>query len=102
MYLQEKQIIGLPVKTQSGLMLGKVKHFTINTETGELAQLEIGSSSLAKLFAQSLLINKSQIITISQQEIIVADGVSDALARNKAGSQAVAKEEAAPALNQQR
>ena len=77
MIRSSKQLVGLPVHTVSGLDLGQLSEFDIETETGRIKQIRVKPSGLVKgLIRDELLINWSQIIEIRTSEIIVDDVVS--------------------------
>lgn len=78
MILISDQLIGLKVATTSGHILGKVKDFEFNTETGKITSYIISSSDLVKkITAQNLIINTNQVIEITNELMIVDDSVRE-------------------------
>jgi sporulation protein YlmC with PRC-barrel domain len=77
MFLTHKQIVGLPVETKSGLLLGKIKSFKIDNETQTVLQYTVKSRSLiGKLLSerdQELIIHRNQVISINEEKMIVED-----------------------------
>ncbi len=72
----DKHILGLRVITKMGASVGKVRHIIIDTDTLDLAKIEVAPSSIAKALVQgSLLISKSNIISINETCVIVHDAV---------------------------
>lgn len=102
MRLTDRQLIGLPVYTQSAEHLGVVSRLILETETGELAQLEIASSNLAKIFSKTLLVNKSQIISITAEKVVVEDNVRKSLTVKEMKEKKLSSEVATPALSRDR
>ncbi len=76
MTLSSGQLIGLKVKTQSGLALGRIKDFEVEAETGQIIRYVVADGGwLPKLLNQDLLVDKSQIVRITEEEMIVEDGL---------------------------
>lgn len=73
MTLSSEQLIGLRVRTQSGSVLGRVKSFEIDMETGRIAQYLVSDR---RWFGRSLLVNRSQVIQITAEKMIVEDGLA--------------------------
>lgn len=72
MYL--KKLLNLSVYTQSGQHLGKVIDLEINTDTGHISTYIIKSSNVIKnLFQESLSIDHSHVISISDEKMVVED-----------------------------
>jgi len=69
-YITSKQLIGLPVYTESGTYLGKVADFEIDAATqGVLRYIVKG-----KIFAEKLIIAATQVVSLGPDRIIVRDG----------------------------
>jgi sporulation protein YlmC with PRC-barrel domain len=74
MQIFSRKLIHLPVYTRSGEELGKVSEFTINIDTHEVEQYYVKSTHLIEdFFSKELLINKNQVISINEKEMIVED-----------------------------
>ncbi len=77
MSLTHKQLIGLPVETRSGLLLGKIKSFEVDSGTQTILRYVVKSRSLvSKLLAkkdQRLIIHRNQVISIDEKKMIVED-----------------------------
>jgi sporulation protein YlmC with PRC-barrel domain len=65
--------IGLPVVTDLGRKLGSVEDYTINLETARLQKLYIRQSIIRSWLGSSLIIDRTQIIDVNQQHIVVRD-----------------------------
>ncbi|MFA6272480.1 MAG: PRC-barrel domain-containing protein [Patescibacteria group bacterium] len=78
MKISSKKLLHLSVFTNSGEELGKISELIINVDTHEVEQYIIRSSNLIEeFFSKELLINKSQVISISKEKMIVEDSVGD-------------------------
>ncbi len=78
MLLKSKQIIDLPVYTQSNDFLGKINSFSIDQETQQVVNYEVSSSSwLQNLIGQekTLLISVGQVVELTAAKMIVLDAV---------------------------
>jgi sporulation protein YlmC with PRC-barrel domain len=78
MRINYKNLIGLPVETKSGLLLGKIKSFEIDSETQNILRYTIKSRNLiSKLLseeANELIIGRNQVVSINEKKMIVEDG----------------------------
>jgi len=72
-----KEIINLPVYTQSKKYLGRIIDLEMNCETGKIEQYFVKTGLLSNLFQQSLVINNSQVICLSKKEMIVKDNFKE-------------------------
>lgn len=76
MWLRHKQIIGLMVRTQAGQILGQIKDFEIDADTSQIVRYFVSSSQLVKkILVQDLIIDKSQVVEINEQEMVVDNGL---------------------------
>jgi sporulation protein YlmC with PRC-barrel domain len=79
MIIDCKKLIGLPVETKSGLLLGKIKNFEIDSETQTVRQYIVKSRSLMKKLlseeVSELVVGRSQVISIEEEKMIVEDSV---------------------------
>lgn len=75
MLLSHKQLIGLPVVTKDSQYLGRVKDFQLDADTSVIIKYIVSSSHLVeKILAKDLIIDKSQVISIDEHEMIVENG----------------------------
>ncbi len=70
MRIDSKQFKNLPVETKSGLKLGNVKDFVLETDGQSILQYEVGG-----LFGKKYLISREQVLSIGNEKIIVDDEV---------------------------
>ncbi|MFA5029813.1 MAG: PRC-barrel domain-containing protein [Patescibacteria group bacterium] len=76
MFLNQKQLIGLEVETESGQRLGQVKDFEFNSETQQLEKYIVSSPKLVeKLLVHDLIIDSSRVIEIREKVMIVDDNL---------------------------
>lgn len=75
MQLSSRQVIGLPVETKSGLKLGVVADFEIDTEQQAVARYVVKPALVPRLLARELMVGASQVVSITNEKIIVEDGV---------------------------
>ena len=70
------ELIGLPVVTQSGQELGKVKDFEIDSDTFKIIAIHVSPIGLLKkLVNDAAIISVELIIEVTPQQIIVEDSV---------------------------
>ncbi len=79
MIIDYKSLIDLPVYTQRGLALGKIKNFEIDSETHIILRYLVKSRNLiSKLLVekkQELIIHRNHVISIDAEKMIVEDNV---------------------------
>ena len=69
-----KQLINLPVYTQSGNYLGRVVDLEIDPETGQVKNYLIKSHNFLKnLFQGRLIISANQVLSVSKDKVVVRD-----------------------------
>jgi len=77
MLINYKSLIGLSVETKSGLLLGKIKSFEIDSETQTILQYVVKSRSLiSKMLRErerELIIHRNQVISVNEEKMIVED-----------------------------
>lgn len=83
MLINHKKIIGLSVETQSGQRLGEIAGFAFDSETQTIYQYQVRSSGLSGIFAKELLVHRQQVISISEEKMLVDDLVYKELAAAK-------------------
>ena len=72
--MDSKEIIDLPVYTESGNYLGQVVDIEIDQETGQVKNYFIKSHNFLKnLFQGYLIIRAKQVISISKEKVVVRD-----------------------------
>jgi uncharacterized protein YrrD len=64
-------LIGMPVITEQKQKLGKVEEYTVDSDSFVIQQLRIKRGLLRGITDTGLLINRSQVISITDNEIIV-------------------------------
>ena len=76
MLINQKQFKKVIVETKSGQFLGKLSDFDLETDTGSVENFYVNTKlSIADLFADTLIINKNQVISFDQEKMIVEDAV---------------------------
>lgn len=76
MILAKKEIIGLPVFTQSNQYLGKICDFELDTATQKIARYHVKSEQLIKgILADKLIIAVEQVFSIDREKMVVLDSV---------------------------
>jgi len=79
MIIDYKNLIGLSAETKSGLVLGKIKNFEVDSETQTISQYFVkGRGFISKLLSESdqqLIIHRNQVVSISEEKMIVEDNV---------------------------
>ena len=79
MFIDNKNLIGLLVETKSGLLLGKIKSFEVDSETQTVERYVVKSRNLiGKLLREELdelIIGRNQVISIEETRMVVEDGV---------------------------
>lgn len=99
MKINNNQLIGLPVLTESGQELGRVKNFNIDIESQSILEYEVKPTSLVKeLIDGDFIISRGQIIDINANQITVKDNFSKA-ERFKKLNKALSKKKESIALN---
>lgn len=70
-------MIGLPVETKSGLLLGKIKSFEVDSEAQAISRYVVKSRSLiSKLLSEEvgeIIIGRSQVLYIDDKKMVVED-----------------------------
>lgn len=77
MPLNRKQLIDLPVWTQSGQHLGKVVDFELDGQTQQVVQYHVRSTDLISgLLAPELLVSREQVVSLTKEKMVVEDTLS--------------------------
>ena len=80
------EVVGLPVYTQSGQFLGKVKRIILDPLTQGVSQYVVGSRHWLKRFlVKELLISPLQVISLTREKMVVADNVVKSKSQTKIG-----------------
>ena len=64
-------LIGSRVVTQEGKLLGRVKDFTVDYDSFLTSKLHIRGSLIKRLLNESLIIDRSQIVDVKDNKVIV-------------------------------
>ncbi len=98
MMLNISHLRNLPVETESGQRLGKVADFEFDPESHLIVTYLVRPSVLARPLARGVLrINRNQVITITNEHMVVEDGVRTARAEGSRSKPALTKD-VAPAV----
>jgi len=65
------QLLGKPVYTENNKKLGKVTDFVVETEGFEIMKLHVGRSVVKSLGTAQLIIDRSQVVQVTDRKIIV-------------------------------
>ena len=81
------QLNNLPVETKSGQALGKISYYEMDTDTHRVLKYYVKSHKLVRLLSKELTIDPEQVISITQEKMIVQDNLPaiKVLAKNKTG-----------------
>lgn len=76
MVLSLKKLVGKPVVTRSGQLVGKVAGFEIDTLTGRIATMQVKSSGLvARLSEDVLIVSWDAIVEMTEKRVTIIDSV---------------------------
>jgi sporulation protein YlmC with PRC-barrel domain len=75
MQLSHRQLLHLPVETKSGARLGVVASFEIDSEQQVVTRYTVRTAPLPKFLADELIIAPSQVVSITNEKMVVEDGV---------------------------
>lgn len=73
-FITSKKLIGLAVFTESGIRLGKVADLEIDIEAQTILRYVI-KGRLGGIMAKELIVSVSEVVSISNEKMIVRDGV---------------------------
>lgn len=74
-HLPAKSILGLPVETQSGVRLGVIKNFEVDTEQHVVVQYYVAPRIPKPFQPEVLMIAAAQVLAIEQKRMVVVDAV---------------------------
>jgi len=95
MQLNEKELIGLPVETKSGQLLGNLSGFEIDVDSQQIIKYFVKTKNIIKNFLiPELVIDYRQVISITKEKMIVDDNVATEKTFLKKAK--IPKEEVAP------
>lgn len=77
------QLFGLKVVTQSGKKIGKVKDFTIDTAHYFVVKIHITAGLWQRVIHERLIIDRSDIVDVKSNKLIVRDSTIKAKAATK-------------------
>lgn len=76
MRLTLSQLHNLPVQTQSGRSLGRVVDIEVDQSQQEIRAYHVRSRTVIPgLFEQKLIIDRAQVVRLTEKKLIVDDGV---------------------------
>ncbi|MBU4331905.1 PRC-barrel domain-containing protein [Patescibacteria group bacterium] len=77
MLITDKNLINLPVYTKSGRHLGRVVGFNIDIDTQSIVRYYVRSDNIIEniIHNKQLIIHRAQVVEITQEKMIVEDGV---------------------------
>ncbi len=85
MIVNSKKMAGVPVRTEAGFSVGKVVSFDLDGDTGKLTVFRVRiPGAVPALLDQEAMISWSQIVSMSDQEVVVVDAVVREMAAAKA------------------
>jgi len=73
MKILSSDLINLPVFTQSGQHLGRVDSFEVDIDSQAITKYHVKTGLIKGLWHQQLLIDPSQVISISKEKMIIED-----------------------------
>ena len=82
------ELIGKNVVTENNKKLGKIIDYAVNDENYYIQKLYVNPSLLRGLTQEQLLIDRSQIVEITDKKIIVSDPTEKTLSTNPLGAEA--------------
>lgn len=71
----EYELNGLKVQTESGKRLGKVEDFIVNDDGWMIQKIHVRQPTWKSMLQSALVINRTQIVEVTDKRIIVSDGV---------------------------
>ncbi|MBN1325562.1 hypothetical protein JW977_01080 [Candidatus Falkowbacteria bacterium] len=84
MFISDKKLNHVRVETAGGRYLGLVQGFELDTDTGIIEKYYVKSKKLISgLFENALIINRKQIISFTDEKMIVEEAAAKALASSK-------------------
>jgi len=88
MMIDEKTLLGLPVVTQSGQSVGKVRGFQLDAASHAIVQYAVRRHGLLNdLLPNNLIVHQNQVLSLTNEKMIVEDLVLEQRAGVKKASQ---------------
>lgn len=85
MRLSQRKFIGIPVRTRSGHVLGKLADFVLESDTGRIEFLVVRTHKLiGGLMRDDLHVGWPQVLSLTDKEAIVVDAAVPAASRQMA------------------
>lgn len=82
MVINSKSLVGVPVRTAAGQMVGKLASLEIDAETGRISVLRVRVRGMVPgLLDDESFVAWSQVVSMSEKEIVVVDAIAPATAR---------------------
>ncbi len=75
MTLSSKQLINLPVFTESGIKIGKIAYLELNEKEHFVEKYAIKNSGFRQLIPAVLLISPQQIVEVTLEKVTVEDNI---------------------------
>jgi sporulation protein YlmC with PRC-barrel domain len=84
MRYRDSQLAGVPVYTRSGNHVGRLVGFVIESDTHEVIQYAVKKSGTFELLLpKEFLVNRSQVVSVSEEKLIVEDAAVTEKAKEK-------------------
>ena len=75
MQISSSDLINLPVYTENGRNLGRIDAFDIDVDSGLITKYYVKTGLIKGLWHQRLMIDKSEVVSVSKEKMIVKDNV---------------------------
>lgn len=75
MKINNKQLVGLPVETESGQSLGRICGWELMADGSTISHYEVRPSILFLHITKRFLISPSQVISVDSERMVVEDNV---------------------------
>lgn len=76
MQISTRKLIGLSVRTQSGESVGSVRELIVEGDTGRIEQFVVRTSgALSALIQPELMIGWAQVVTLTEEALVVMDSI---------------------------
>lgn len=99
MLISHNSLLHLPVFTESNGFLGRIHSFDVDIESQSIIKYHVqGGGLLQGFLAQKLLVDRSQVVSISKDKMIVEDAVLLAATKESKASQPI-KQASQPMMN---
>lgn len=75
MIIPSSQLINLPVYTQNGQHLGRIDSFDIDIDNNKITKYHVRTGLIKGIWHQELLVDQSQVVSISKEKMVVEDNI---------------------------